>query len=340
MADHGFTKWVPEYLDGSTQRPQARPCGLGQRTRRARGIRAGRLSQPPDQARGAVRRRRRERHRRAAMGGAGEGRTSARSMSRTRAALAARSASWRSSARTPDGHTVLLGSASTMVLNEMTLSNPPYDARQGLRADRDLLCDHDIDRGQRIAAGEERQGADRLRQGEHRQAQLWLGRHRHDEPFVGRTVQAAHRSQGPGACALSRRGPGPRRPGQRPHPDHVAEHQQPGPQLPHHRQDPRAVGERAGPPEGRAGLADRHRAGRAGHGRSALPRHLCARGHARRRDRTHRRRHQEGDGRPGVRENPERLGLRSAELLRRRGWARATWPKSTRAGSRSWTRSG
>jgi tripartite-type tricarboxylate transporter receptor subunit TctC len=29
-----------------------------------------------------------------------------------------------------DGHTVLLGSASTMVLNEMTLSNPPYDARK------------------------------------------------------------------------------------------------------------------------------------------------------------------------------------------------------------------
>jgi tripartite-type tricarboxylate transporter receptor subunit TctC len=29
-----------------------------------------------------------------------------------------------------DGHTVLLGSASTMVLNEMTMNNPPYEARK------------------------------------------------------------------------------------------------------------------------------------------------------------------------------------------------------------------
>jgi tripartite-type tricarboxylate transporter receptor subunit TctC len=29
-----------------------------------------------------------------------------------------------------DGHTILLGSASTMVLNEMTMNNPPYDARK------------------------------------------------------------------------------------------------------------------------------------------------------------------------------------------------------------------
>ena len=70
----------------------------------------------------------------------------------------------------PDGHTIALGSTSTMVLNTMTMSNVAYDPNQGLRADRDLLRQHHLDRGASVGAGEERQGADRLREGQRRQA--------------------------------------------------------------------------------------------------------------------------------------------------------------------------
>jgi hypothetical protein len=76
-------------------------------------------------------------------------------------------------ARAPaDGYTLLLGSTSTMVLNPMTMAKVP-----------------------RIAAGEDARGADRLRQGQFRQALLRLRRHRYDEQSFRRAVQAAHRPQ-------------------------------------------------------------------------------------------------------------------------------------------------
>ena len=110
----------------------------------------------------------------------------------------------------------------------MTMSNVPYDPNQGFRADRDLLRQHHLDRGASVGAGEKRQGADRLRQGQRRQAVLRLGRHRHDEPPVRRAVQAAHRHDRRGACALQGRRTRHRRSRQRAHPDDVAQHQRPG----------------------------------------------------------------------------------------------------------------
>ena len=80
----------------------------------------------------------------------------------------------------PDGHTILLGSTSTMVLNPMTMAKVPYDRDQGLHPDRDPLRLHHVDRGACLGAGQDAQGVHRLRQGQLRQAVLRLRRHRHD----------------------------------------------------------------------------------------------------------------------------------------------------------------
>ena len=59
----------------------------------------------------------------------------------------------------PDGHTILLGSTSTMVLNTMNAVKVAVRSGQRLRADRDLLRQHHVDRRAPVGAGEERQGA-------------------------------------------------------------------------------------------------------------------------------------------------------------------------------------
>ena len=132
--------------------------------------------------------------------------------------------------------------------------------QQGLRADRDLLRQHHLDRGASVGAGEQRQGADRSREGQCRQGVVRLGRHRHDEPPVRRTVQGEDRTERRGAHSLQGRGTRHGRPGQRAHPDDVAEHQRPGARVPQDRQDQDPGDQRQAAAEGRAGHSDRDRA--------------------------------------------------------------------------------
>ena len=97
------------------------------RARRAARVRARRIPEPADQARGAVLGRRRERHRRPAMGRTGEAAARFGVSSKISAAPAARSASWRCSAPSRTATAILLGSTSTMVLNTMNANKVSYD---------------------------------------------------------------------------------------------------------------------------------------------------------------------------------------------------------------------
>ena len=63
-------------------------------------------------------------------------------------------------------------------------------------------------------------GADRLRQGEPRQGQLRLGRHRHRQSRLRRVFRVRHRHQAR-AHSLQGHRPGAERPDRRPHPDGV-----------------------------------------------------------------------------------------------------------------------
>ncbi len=56
-------------------------------------------------------------------------------------------------------------------------------------------------RGQSVSPGQNHSGTDRLRQGQSRQAQFCLGRHRHREPFGGRIIQHHDRRQPVSMCA-------------------------------------------------------------------------------------------------------------------------------------------
>ena len=68
----------------------------------------------------------------------------------------------------PDGHTFLFGNTSTQVLIPAIAEKPPYDPVKDFQAVY-IMCDlADLDRGARVGAGEDAQGADRLRQGQSR----------------------------------------------------------------------------------------------------------------------------------------------------------------------------
>ena len=274
-----------------------------------RALRASRVPEPADQARGAVLGRRRERHRRPAMGRADEARCSARSMSRTSAAPAARSASWRCKRADPDGHTVaarqhqhdgaehhdheqggLRSRSRTSCRSRSSASAPPRS-----RCIRSVPAKNVKELIAYVKAN-----AGKLSYGS---AGTGTMSHLSGEMFKLRTgttdvVHVPYKGAGPGIADLvSGHIPmmSPNVTGQLL-------------RIPQDRQDPHPRDEFAGAAEGRAGHPDRHRARRAEHGRAAFPRHLRAGGDAeagRRRDLTEAT--QEGLATTGVREGPDRL---------------------------------
>ena len=129
-----------------------------------------RLSGPADQADRAVLARRRDRRGRPALGGPDEGRSSAPSWSRTRAAAAASSARPKWRARQPDGETFLFGNTSTQVLLPGDRRQAALRSGQGLPGGLHPGDLAELDRGARVGSGAHAQGADRLRQGQSRQA--------------------------------------------------------------------------------------------------------------------------------------------------------------------------
>ena len=90
----------------------------------------------------------------------------------------------------PDGHTVLLGSTSTMVLNTMTMSRLPYDPNKDFEPIYILCASATSIVVHASVPAKIGAGAHRLCQGQSRQAVLRLGRDRHHEPSVRRAVQA------------------------------------------------------------------------------------------------------------------------------------------------------
>jgi hypothetical protein len=98
-------------------------------------------------------------------------------------------------ARSPgDGYTLLMGPSGPMTINPATYSKLPYDAQRDF-APISMICQFPLlVTGRREAADPQREGADRVRQGEPWQGELRVER-RH-LPDHHRDVQPAHRQQG------------------------------------------------------------------------------------------------------------------------------------------------
>ncbi len=110
----------------------------------------------------------------------------------------------------PDGYTILLGALSTHAVNPSLYKSMPYDAAKDF-APITLDRDHaQRPRRQRVAAGEQREGIHRLREGQSRQACIRLGQQRQRRPSRRRAVQGrdGHRRR---ARARSRAARRPRR---------------------------------------------------------------------------------------------------------------------------------
>ena len=79
----------------------------------------------------------------------------------------------------PDGYTFLVGSPGTMAINPYLFKKLPYDAEKDFIPVTTLVSFPQVLIVNPNAAGEDHGGADGVREGARRQAQLFLGRHRH-----------------------------------------------------------------------------------------------------------------------------------------------------------------
>ena len=116
-----------------------------------------------------------------------------------------------------DGHTLLMGATSAIMA--LALNTPsPFEISRDLAPVTLVSAPPYILVAHPVGAGEERRRADRLRQGQSRQAQLRLVRRRRGVASLGRAVRAdgGHRHA---ARALSRHGAGGAGPARRAHPD-------------------------------------------------------------------------------------------------------------------------
>ena len=95
----------------------------------------------------------------------------------------------------PDGYTLLMGPSGPMTINPATYSRLPYHAAARFRADRHDLRVPAGAGGEPEAPRQEREGADRLREGEPGQGQLRVQR-RH-LPALHRALQAEDRHRLP-----------------------------------------------------------------------------------------------------------------------------------------------
>ena len=176
----------------------------------------------------------------------------------------------------PDGHTILLGSTSTMVLNTMNANKVSYDPVKDFVpiaifcVSTTSIAVHPSVPAKNV---KELVAYVKANTGKLSYGSAGTGTMSHLSGELFKQLTADDRC---GARALQGRGARHRRSGQRAHPDHVAERHRATARIPQHRQDPHPRGEFADAAEGRAGHPDRHRAGRAEHDRPAFPRHLRA----------------------------------------------------------------
>ena len=120
---------------------------------------------------------------------------------------------------TSDGHTLLLGSTSDLVLNPIIRPNLGYDPVKDFTPISIMAVSVAAIAVNASLPVHLAQGARGLCQGQSRQAVLRLGRRRnHGEPR-GRTVQGTRRSARHRACAVQGRGAGHLRSRRRPHSD-------------------------------------------------------------------------------------------------------------------------
>ncbi len=103
-----------------------------------------------------------------------------------------------------DGYTLLLGSTSTLVLREGS-SNRAYDAIKDIAPATIVATTSTSIAVNPSLPVQDRQGADRLRQGASGQARLRVGRGRRHHPRHGRALQAAGRRPRHAARALQGR---------------------------------------------------------------------------------------------------------------------------------------
>ena len=86
----------------------------------------------------------------------------------------------------PDGYTIGLGYTGTLAIGPNLYSNVGYDPRKDFSVDRPDRHRAEHAGGASVISGQDGPGARRLRQGQPRQGQLRLGRHRHREPRLRR----------------------------------------------------------------------------------------------------------------------------------------------------------
>ena len=120
----------------------------------------------------------------------------------------------------PDGYTLLMGTIGTHSINPGGLRQDQLRSDQGFRAGHPVRHRAQRAGGASRSADQERQGSDRLYQGQSRQGELRLVRQRHVQSSVGRDVRRPQRADR-AASALSRRRAGHHRSAARRNPVHV-----------------------------------------------------------------------------------------------------------------------
>ena len=175
----------------------------------------------------------------------------------------------------PDGHTILLGSGSTMMMNELTTSNLPYDSSKDF-VPIAIFCvsTTSIAVHASVPAKNVKELIDyaKANPGKLSYGSAGTGTMSHlsGELFKLRTglsdvVHIPYKGAGPGIADLVSG-----------HIPMMSQHLGADPELPQQRQDPGARHQFEGEIEGCARHSDRHRTGRSRHDRGAVPRHLRA----------------------------------------------------------------